>query len=146
MEYMFPGWFHLRPPECLFYGLYYFILANYHDNNGGAIFFFLTPSNQRKPDLSDQLLSGWQWVLELGIEPSPLWRSLFLSIASCHSYQRQLHQWGSSHTHLANSLLQDSAVLCQVIITTLLGSKNTGVGCHFLLHFTNDHLLKTCPN
>ena len=27
---------------------------------GGAIFFFLTPSNQRKPDLSDQLLSGWQ--------------------------------------------------------------------------------------
>ena len=38
---MFPGWFHLRPPECLFYGLYYFILANYHDSNGGAIFFFL---------------------------------------------------------------------------------------------------------
>ena len=44
MEYMFPGWFHLRPPECLFYGLYYFILANYHDNNGGAIFFFLSRS------------------------------------------------------------------------------------------------------
>lgn len=28
---------------------------------GGVIFFFfLNPSNQRKPDLSDQLLSGWQ--------------------------------------------------------------------------------------
>ena len=38
---MFPGWFHLRPPECLFYGLYYFMLANYRDSNGGAIFFFL---------------------------------------------------------------------------------------------------------